>query len=114
MSYITRTSGGRFRHDPAARGIFIHGGTCLMHDPGDSFATNARPNHFSLTFPLIDGHGWPHALDHPKQATFQRALAMAKRIRQSHPELRKSPVFACTDMIRDRSWSASTKVQQVA
>lgn len=114
MPYTTRTCGPKgYRHDPAAKGIFIHGGTCLMHDRGEAFATEAKPNGFGLTFPLV-GEFRLSAFDYEKQPTFNRALSQAKRIREIHPELHAIPIFACTDLIKDKPWSGSFKVQRVA
>lgn len=114
MAYITRTGGPKgFRHDPASRGIFIHGGTCLMHGRGECFASHAAPNRFGLTFPLV-GEFRLSAFDYEKQPTFNRALSQAKRIREIHPELSAVPIFACTDMLKDKPWSGSFKIQQVA
>lgn len=113
--YSKRTGGKRFKHDPASKGIFIHGGTCLMHGAADPFHHNAAPNRFSLTFPLVDGQraaGLPDRIDaHP---TFQRTLALAEDIRSRIPALHRAPIYACTDMIQEKPWCGKFEVQLVS
>lgn len=112
MSYIKRHGSNRYGHDPATHGIFIHGGTCLMHGPQDAFKDSARPNNFGITFPILNGeHAFQHALPYPAARTFKQALALAKEIRAQHPEIHHCPIFACTDLIRDKPWSGRTEVQ---
>jgi hypothetical protein len=113
MSYMHRTGGPRhYRHDPADQGIFIHGGTCLMHGPQDSFKHDANPNYFTITWPILNGeHPFQHALPYPAARTFQQALDLTKRIRDEHPEIHHCPIYACTDLIKDKPWSGRYQIQ---
>ena len=116
MPYVSRTGGPqRYRQDPSANGIFIHGGTCLMHGRNDPFKHSAMPNNFDLTLPSVDGQRdiylpWPR----PRLATFSQAVAYAETIRREHPSLSHAPIYACTDLIHDNPWSARTQVQLVS
>lgn len=116
MSYIHRTGGPRgYRHDPADQGIFIHGGTCLMHGRLDAFKDSARPNNFGITFPILNGqHPFQHPLPYPAARTFKQAMDLAKEIRAVHPEIHHCPIYACTDLIKDKPWSGRTQVQLVS
>lgn len=115
MSYIPRTSSRRWPHDPASHGIFIHGGTCLMHGRRDPFSSSARPNSFSLTIPSVDGER-PKEIpwDQPYFTTFAQAVAYAEALRESHPILHHCPIYACTDLIHEHPWVGKTKVQLVS
>ncbi len=114
MSYLSRTNGGRFRHDPASHGIFIHGGTSLMHGPADSLGT-PQPNCFTLTFPSV-GHGHKFAMSsaYPPCPTFQQAVKLAEEIREKHPVIHSAPIYACTDLIKDKPWCGKYAIQLVS
>ena len=116
MAYAHRTGGPRnYKHDPAHQGIFIHGGTCLMHGPQDAFKESARPNNFGITWPILNGeYPFQHALPYPAARTFQQAVDLAKRIRDEHPEIHHCEIFACTDLIREKSYVGRTEVQLVS
>ena len=115
MSYITRTGGPqRYRQDPSTAGIFIHGGTCLMHGRRDSFAHNAQPNSFTLTFPLV-GDGLKYfSSDFPPQPTFAAALKLAEKIRREDHRFHHCSIFACTDFIQEKSYCGRSQVQLVS
>lgn len=116
MSYESRTGGPqRCRHDPAAHGIFIHGGTCLMHGRSDPFKNYARPNDFDLTIPNV-GLQMPEGTRQSllRCRTFSQALALAETIRRDHPVLHHAPIYACTDLIHDNPWTAKTQIQLVS
>ena len=113
--YSKRTGGKRHKHDPSSNGIFIHGGTCLMHGPEDPFHTSAAPNRFGLTFPLVDGQraaGLPDRID--ARPTFQKTLALAEDIRRRIPALHRTAIYACTDLISEKPWCGKYEVQLVS
>lgn len=114
MSYLNRTSGSRFRHDPASQGIFIHGGTSLMHGPRESLG-NPQPNHFTITWPIIAGT-YPFAVtsSYPPCRTFGEAVTLAEKVREAHPVIHHAPIFACTDLIKDKPWSGKYAIQLVS
>ena len=116
MSYTKRTCGPRgYRHDPSTEGIFIHGGTCLMHGLRDNFRHQANPNHFTLTFPLMDdSKGKFFSSDFPAQPTFSAAVTLAESIRASHHELQACHIYACTDFIQEKSYCGRSQVQLVS
>jgi hypothetical protein len=113
MSYIKRLHGPRgYRHDPGDQGIFIHGGTCLMHGPGESFRTSIAPNNFSITWPILNGeYPFEHPIPYNSLKTFKQALDLARRIREVRPEIQHCPIYACTDLIKDKPWSGRYEVQ---
>jgi len=113
--YQKRIFGPRgYRHDASSGGIFIHGGTCLMHGRSDPFRANAAPNHFTLTFPLV---GEVREQIPPSQTparTYGQALRLAESIRDRTPALHGCHIYACTDMIHEKPWSGSFMVQLVS
>lgn len=116
MSYMHRTGGPQgYRHDPADQGIFIHGGTCLMHGPQDAFKHNSNPNNFSITWPILNGqHPFQHPIPFRSIKTFKQALDLARQVREIHPEIHHCPIYACTDLIKDTPCSARNMVQLVS
>lgn len=117
MSYSKRLHGPRgYNHDPSSHGIFIHGGTCLMHGRNDPFAHSASPNRFSLTFPLVEGDrisSFSKSVN-PDHPTFQRALDHAIAMREAIPALAICPIYACTDMIHEKPYMGKLEVQLVS
>jgi hypothetical protein len=112
MPYLKRNGGPRgYRHDPADQGIFIHGGTCQMHGRNDNFRHNARPNNFTLTFPLCDDGLKYFSSDFPPQPTFASALELAKRIRAEDHRFHHCPIYACTDFIQEKSYCGRSQIQ---
>lgn len=112
MAYASRNR--PFPHDPASTSIFIHGGTCLMHSRNSPFKGSARPNHFSLSFPQVNGKYFDHPSRHLAAPTFSSALAQAIAVREAHPELHHCTIYACTDLILDNGWSGRVQVQAVS
>ena len=112
MPYEHRTSGRRWRHDPAAHGIFIHGGTCCA----GTFGSGAQPNQFSITTPGTNRRGeeLSKIYLHENLPTFQRAVDRAKRLRLEMPALIESDIFACTDLHQLTRCSGFVAVQRVA
>ncbi len=120
MSYATRFGCTRqrpndFRHDPANRGIFIHGGTICS----GAFRHNARPNNFGVTWPvsssLTDAESLElYELSANRLKTFQQAVAFAAKVRSEKPKLKDCAIFACTDLIMDTTYSGRYGVQRVA
>lgn len=116
MSYASRHSNGRFRHDPANTGIFIHGGTCCA---GPHYRCCAAPNRFGITLPLRNRRGQEVGYSkeiesNVRKPTFMSALAHIRKLQAEHPVLADCPVYACTDLHMENSYSAVTLVQRVA
>lgn len=118
MAYSRRSNGSRaYKHDPSDNGIFIHGGTCLMHGPLDPFKHNAAPNRFTITFPLLDGKQAETITPETRNIsarTFHGAMKLAKRIRAKHPELHHCPIYSCTDLIMESRSCGRFQVQLVS
>ncbi len=116
MAYAHRTGGPRnYKHDPANQGIFIHGGTCLMHGPQDSFKESAYPNNFSITWPILNGqYPFQHPIPYRSIKTFKQALDLAREVRDVHPEIHHCDIFSCTDLIKETRSSGRYMVQLVS
>jgi hypothetical protein len=115
MPYESRTGGRRFGQDPASQGIFIHGGTCLNHSPGDPFPQRAEPNRFVITWPIIEGtYSFATASTYPPCRTFNEAVRLAEKVRESHPVIWHAGIYACTDLILRNRHSADTRIQIVS
>lgn len=104
-----------YRHDPAQRGIFIHGGTIVPK----CFKHNARPNDFGVTWPVSsqmtdDESRRLYELSARRLRTFQQAVDFAAKVRAEMQKLAGYDIFACTDLMMDSSCSGRYQVQRVA
>ena len=115
------------RHDPARFGIFIHGGSSVFPfvKPTDTLPWEVAQgqrysaNRFSLTIPTRDrtGKDIPDSARSteglPKCPTFNRAVTMARKLREDRPELAACPIYACTDMLMCDRCSGKAGVQLI-
>ena len=130
MPYAKRTGGKRHRHDPAAAGIFIQGGSNAFPAtaPTDSDWWHKQQeqrgaNSFHITLPLRNrkGEDIPEEIsaafstqwEHPFP-TFNLALAYAKTLRVSHPILADCHIYACTDCVMESRCTGRFAVQLVS
>ena len=104
----------RCKHDPAFKGIFVHGGT----SNGKGRFPKNIPNHFSVTTPnIFENEADSQKLWDAKAGnfiTFKRALDHAIKLRDLIPELNGRPIYACTDLICEKPYCGRYELQLVA
>lgn len=124
MSYLPRTTGKRFRHDPARFGIFIMGGSNYTPkwDSETSDIRRMHCNRFTLTLPtctpsLPDTSPEMEAarsLRLEAQPTFRLAVIQARKLREAFPYLAECGIYACTDFQLEANAYARTKGRRVS